>query len=122
MDLWTYYIAFTSFALPILIGVWLGNRARLEVGGIIKGAMLGLVFLVAFFYITRLLLDLYLWKTYMPAKSAADALGQSWLIDPLMYAINTLVISYVFFLMAYFIRLFLRGRAANIAKEIEELQ
>jgi len=122
MDLWTYYIAFTSFALPILIGVWLGNRARLEVGGIIKGAMLGLVFLVAFFYITRLLLDLYLWKTYMPAKPATDALGQSWLIDPLIYAINTLVISYVFFLMAYFIRLFLRGRAANIAKEIEELQ
>lgn len=122
MGWWTYYLVFISFAPPILIGFWLGNRTRLEFGGIIKGAVLGMVSLVAIYYISWLLLDLYLWKSYIPEKSAAEALGENWLRDPLMKALNTLIISYVFFLMAYCMRVFSRGRTANIAKAAAEIE
>ena len=112
---WIVYSVFVSFAAPIIIGFWLGNRAHLDFGGIIKGALLGLILLIAIFYVTELLGDLYLWKTYVAEKSTTEALGKDWLVNPFWRALRTLVISYVFFLMTYLIRVFVRGRASKIA-------
>lgn len=119
---WIVYSVFISFAAPILIGFWLGNRAHLDFGGVIKGVVLGLIFLVTIFYITEMQIDLYIWKAYMPEKSVSDALGQGWLSNPLWRALHTLIISYVFFLMAYGIRVFLRGRSANITKAAAKME
>ena len=115
---WIFYSVFVSFAAPILLGFWLGNRARINAGGIITGALLGLILLIAIFYATELMGDLYLWKAYVAEKSTTEALGESWLIDPLWRALRTLTISYVFFLLPYLIRVFIRGRALKIVNTI----
>lgn len=119
---WIIYSVFISFAAPVLMGFWLGNRSQLDFSGVIKGIVLGLILLVAVFYITELQIDLYMWKAYMSEKSASEALGQGWLTDPLWRALRTLIISYIFFLMAYGIRMFLRGRSANMTKAAEGAQ
>jgi len=113
---WIFYSLFISFAAPILIGFWLANRAQLGYIGVMVGALTGLILMIAILYITELQIDLYMWKVYMPDLSASGALGADWIIQAFGRALRTLTISYVFFLMVFCIRVFLRGRAAQILK------
>ncbi len=115
---WIIYSVFVSFAAPILIGFWLSNRVQLGFVGVITGALLGLIIMIAVLYITELQIDLYMWKAYSPEMAASEKLGADWITQAFWRALRTLIISYVFFLMAYLIRVFFRGRAANITSGV----
>lgn len=111
--LWMYYYVFVSFAAPIGFGFWLANRAELNFNGILKGVVLGLIFMLGILYITELQIDLYIWKVMKSEMSAANALGADWVIQALGRALRTLTIVYAFYLMVYGLRIFARGRAAK---------
>ncbi len=115
MTIFIFISLFVDFGLPVLIGLWMGRRAKLDGVGAMVGVVRGLLIVFAVLYVFGLQVDFHRWDTYWPSTTAYHMFGPDWAWEALVRSANPLKLAYFLFLSAFGIRFFMRTRPEKLA-------
>lgn len=106
--LWILHI---TYAVPILLGVWLGRKACTNIRPVWMVFLQGAVIVFAILYLENLRADSYEWRTYFPDTPMLHQFGARWPLDLLTSSLSTFVWSGPLYLVAFFATYYLSQKS-----------